>query len=323
MLYVEKPQFQLKVSDSGTTLTAMSDRVLIFGGSGMLGHKLSQVISKEAETFVTMRSPDLALKYPHAFGQSHVIDGIDVLDVESIDKAFQIANPTVVLNAVGIVKQISSSTDAVNTISLNSVFPHRLAERCVRRDIRLISISTDCVFSGRHGNYAETDRPDPEDQYGRAKLLGEVDAKNCLTIRTSIIGPQIQGEYSLLEWFLRQRGGSIKGYRKAIFTGWPTVELAEIIASVISRHRDLSGVFHVSTAPISKFELLSLINEVYKLNVEITPDDAFDCNRSLNSERFQAKTGIVAKPWKELVQKMYEDSALYTVPACSATVSNG
>ncbi|MCC7528098.1 MAG: SDR family oxidoreductase [Candidatus Melainabacteria bacterium] len=295
----------------------MRDRVLIFGGSGMLGHKLSQVISKEVETFVTMRNGDLALAYPGVFSRTEVIDRVDAQNVESIDRAFQIANPTVVVNAVGVVKQIASSKDAVNSISVNSVFPHRLAERCVRNGIRLISVSTDCVFSGNKGNYAESDRPDPEDQYGRTKLLGEIEAENCLTIRTSIIGPQIQGEYSLLEWFLRQKGGCIKGFRKAIFTGWPTVELSEIIARVITRHRDLSGIFHIATQPITKFDLLSLINEAYKLNVEIAPDDVFDCNRSLNGERFQVETGIKARPWKELVQKMHEDSALYTVTACS------
>lgn len=282
----------------------------------MLGHKLSQVVSQKADAFVTLRHPDLALKFPHVFGKTQIIEGVDAQDVESIERAFHIAQPTVVVNAVGIVKQIASSKDAVNSISVNSVFPHRLAERCARAGTRLISVSTDCVFSGVRGNYAESDRPDPEDQYGRTKLLGEVTGPNCLTIRTSIIGPQIQGEYSLLEWLLRQKGGKIKGYRKAIFTGWPTIELAEIISQVITRHRELEGVYHVSTQPISKFELLSLINEAYRLDVEIAPDDVFDCNRSLNSERFQAATGLVAKPWKELVQKMHEDSTLYTVPAC-------
>ena len=304
------------VGGLNTSQTDMSDRVLIFGGSGMLGHKLSQVVSQKAETYVTMRHPELALEFPHVFGKTQIVEGVDAQDVESIERAFLVAKPAVVVNAIGIVKQIASSRDAVNSISVNSVFPHRLAECCARAGARLISISTDCVFSGERGNYSESDRPDPEDQYGRTKLLGEVGGPNCLTIRTSIIGPQIQGEYSLLEWFLRQKGGTIKGYRKAIFTGWPTVELAEIITQVIACHRELDGVFHVSTEPISKFELLSLINEAYKLDVEIVPDDVFDCNRSLNSERFKAQTGIVAKPWKELVRKMHEDSALYTVPAC-------
>lgn len=284
----------------------------------MLGHKLSQVISKEIDTFVTMRDAGLAEKFPGVFGKTRIIEGVDALSVESIDRAFEISQPTVVVNAVGIVKQIASAKDAVNSITVNSVFPHRLAERCGRKDIRLISMSTDCVFSGGRGNYSETDRPDPEDQYGRTKLLGEIDSPNALTIRTSIIGPQIQGEYSLLEWFLRQKGGKIKGYRKAIFTGWPTVELAEIVAKVITRHRELNGIFHIATQPISKFELLSLINQAYELNVEIEPDDAFDCNRSLNGERFAVNSGIVAKAWPELVKRMREDSALYAVPARSA-----
>jgi len=281
----------------------------------MLGHKLSQVVSKCADTFVALRSSDLTLKFPSVFENSHVIEGVDAHSVESIDRAFRFANPTVVVNAIGIVKQVSSPKDAVNSISVNSVFPHRLAERCSSGSIKLISMSTDCVFSGSRGNYTEADKPDPEDQYGRTKLLGEVDEPNCLTIRTSIIGPQIQGDYSLLEWFLRQRGGKVKGYRKAIFTGWPTVVLAEIITRIIREHRDLAGVYHIATQPISKFDLLSLVNDQYQLSVEITPDDTFDCNRSLNGARFQAKTGIIAEPWEVLVRRMHEDSALYTVPA--------
>ncbi|MBC7997490.1 MAG: sugar nucleotide-binding protein, partial [Leptolyngbya sp.] len=171
----------------------MSDRVLIFGGSGMLGHKLGQIMSKRLETHVTLRDRALAERYPQIFRATSVIDGVDVLDAETVVRAFSIAKPTVVINAVGVVKQLDSSKNAITSISINSLFPHKLAELCAKKGARLITISTDCVFSGERGNYAETDRPDPEDMYGQSKLLGEVQTGNCLTIRTSIIGRQIQG----------------------------------------------------------------------------------------------------------------------------------
>lgn len=293
----------------------MSDRVLIFGGSGMLGHKLSQVISKQQDTFVTLRDRGVAAKYPQFFERARIIDKVDAQDTESISRAFDEARPDVVVNGIGVVKQLDSSKDAVMSISINSLLPHRLAELCASRGARLITISTDCVFSGSKGNYKESENPDAEDLYGRSKLLGEVQSLNALTIRTSIIGRQIQGAHALLEWFLSQQGGSIKGYRKAIFTGWPTLELSEIIARIITEHQDLSGVIHVASNPISKFDLLNLIKDKFGLNIEIEPSDQLDCNRSLNGELFRKLTGFKTPEWDELVTRMRDDQASYTVPA--------
>lgn len=281
----------------------------------MLGHKLGQVMSKRFETHVTLRDLHLAERYPEIFSATSVIDGVDALDAETVLRAFSLAKPTVVVNAVGVVKQLDSSKDAITSISINSLFPHKLAELCAKNGARLITISTDCVFSGGRGNYAETDRPDPEDMYGQSKLLGEVQTGNCLTIRTSIIGRQIHGAHALLEWFLKQQGGRIQGYEKAIFTGWPTLELSNIISDIVVDHKNLSGLIHVASEPISKFDLLSLIRDVYGLTIDIEPDQTFRCDRSLNAENFRTLTGMRPKPWKELVAEMFEDQAPYPVPA--------
>lgn len=293
----------------------MSDRVLIFGGSGMLGHKLSQVISQRFNAYVTLRDKGTAASYPQFFERAQIVDGVDALDVQSIAKAFEQARPDVVVNSIGVVKQLDTSKDAVVSISVNSLFPHRLADLCATHGARLITISTDCVFSGARGNYKESDSPDCEDLYGRSKLLGEVQSENALTIRTSIIGRQIHGSHALLEWFLSQRGGSVKGYRKAIFTGWPTLILSEIIAGIIEQHKDLNGVIHLPSNPISKFDLLTLIRDKFGLNIEIEPSDLLDCNRSLNGELFRKLTGFEPPDWEHLVSRMYDDQASYAVPA--------
>jgi dTDP-4-dehydrorhamnose reductase len=293
----------------------MSDRVLILGGSGMLGHKLSQVISRKHDTCVTLRDRGLATKYPQFFQRAQIIDGVEAQDVESISRAFDEARPDVVVNSIGVVKQLDSSKDAVVSIGVNALFPHRLAELSALHGARLITISTDCVFSGNKGNYKESENPDPEDLYGRSKLLGEVQSGNALTIRTSIIGRQIYGAHALLEWFLSQQGRSIKGYKKAIFSGWPTLVLSEIIAGIIADRKDLKGVIHIASNPISKFDLLTLIRDRFGLNIEIEPSDEVDCNRSLDGELFRKLTGFETPAWGELVARMSDDQASYVVPA--------
>lgn len=292
----------------------MSKRVLVLGGSGMLGHKVNQVMSERHETFVTLRDRELALAYPAIFSKANIIDRVDAQDADSISRAFSLAKPDVVVNCIGVVKQLATSKDSLISIFVNSLFPHQIALKCASIGARLITISTDCVFSGKEGNYSETDKPDPEDLYGNSKLLGEVTSDNALTIRTSIIGRQIHSTHALLEWFLKQRGGRANGYRKAIFTGFPTLILARIIEEVMETHPDLCGVRHVAANPISKFELLNLINQIFKLEVEIAPDDSFDCNRALNAARFQSETGIKPESWEVMIQQMYEDEASYVVP---------
>lgn len=277
----------------------------------MLGHKLSQVISKQAQTFVSVRDESLVQAHPQFFAGATIVGGVNAQDADTIKRAFAEAEPTVVVNSIGIVKQLDSAKDAIASIGVNSLFPHQLAEMCSKVSARLITISTDCVFSGRKGHYQESDTPDAEDLYGRSKLLGEVHSANCLTIRTSIIGPQIQGKHSLLEWFLSQKGRTVNGYRKAIFSGWPTLELSNIVWKVIAEHKSLSGLYQVAAHPINKFDLLSQIKEIYGLDVEIVEDEKFICDRSLDGSRFEKDTGLIAKPWSRLLKEMCEDQRTY------------
>ena len=287
-------------------------RILILGATGMLGHKLTQVFSQQFEVFATVRSSTEALAGHPVISQKDLLGNVSVENFDSVVRAIAISKPDYVINCIGIVKQQLAAKDPLPSISVNALFPHRLAQVCQAAGIRLIHISTDCVFSGRKGNYVETDVADAEDLYGRTKLLGEVSGEGCLTVRTSIIGRELESSHGLVEWFLSQEGQTIKGYKKAIFSGFTTNALAEIIAQIIAKHSDLQGVWHVAAEPINKYDLLSLVKQVYKLNIQIEPDETFLCDRSLNPDRFRQATGFVSPSWSDMINQIYQDSTPYS-----------
>ena len=219
--------------------------------------------------------------------------------------------PDVVVNTIGIIKQLPAAKDPIVSIAVNSLFPHRLARLCQATSARLIHIGTDCVFSGRKGMYVEDDVPDPEDLYDRSKLLGEVAGPACLTLRTSFIGRELQSSNGLVEWFLNNRGGCVQGFTNVIFSGLATRTLAGLIADVIERHPDLSDIYHVSSEPISKYQLLCLLREVFQIPIEIEPVLHHNIDRSLDSHRFRSAIGYVPPPWPTMVQAMASDPTTY------------
>lgn len=287
-------------------------RVLILGATGMLGHKLTQVLSQQFEVYATVRSSSEALAEHPVIGEQCLLGNVGVENFDSVVRSLALSKPQYIINCIGIVKQHLAAKDPLPSISVNALFPHRLAQVCQAAGIRLIHISTDCVFSGRKGNYAESDVADAQDLYGRTKLLGEVSGEGCLTLRTSIIGRELATSHGLIEWFLSQEGKAIRGYKKAIFSGFTTNVLAEIIAQIITQHCDMQGVWHVSAEPISKFDLLSLVKQVYKLNIQIESDETVECDRSLNSDRFQQTTGFIPPSWLTMIEQMYRDPTPYS-----------
>jgi dTDP-4-dehydrorhamnose reductase len=276
----------------------------------MLGHKVLQVLSPRFETYGTVRSATGALTQvaPDAAG---VIEGVSATDLESIERAVSQVRPEAIVNCIGIVKQRDEAKDPIPSILVNSLFPHQLAELSRSSGARTIHISTDCVFSGRVGHYTEDDPPDPVDLYGRSKLLGESEAPQMLTIRTSIIGRELDGARGLLEWFLDQSGGSVRGFRKAVFSGWSTTALARALGDVIEKQPSLAGLWHVAAAPITKFDLLGLVRDAFALDVTLEPDDDFECDRSLDGSRFRTTTGITAPDWPEMIEELHDESAFY------------
>jgi dTDP-4-dehydrorhamnose reductase len=205
--------------------------------------------------------------------------------------------PGVVVNCIGLVKQLAAADDPLQALPINSLLPHRLAWLCSLIGARLVHISTDCVFNGRKGGYRETDPSDAEDLYGRSKFLGEVAYSHTITLRTSIIA------HGLVAWFLSQNG-RVKGYRRAIFSGLPTVELSRVVRDVVLPRSDLAGLYHVAAAPIAKFDLLTIVAAAYGTDAVIDPDDSVVIDRSLDAGRFRQATGYVAPPWPELVARM-------------------
>jgi dTDP-4-dehydrorhamnose reductase len=280
-------------------------KVLILGASGMLGNAALRVMSElpEHEVVGSIRSESSRRLFPERLARLLVTAG-DVEKEDALIALFQAVRPQVVLNCIGLVKQLSQVNDPLVAIPVNALLPHRLARLCGLVEARLVHVSTDCVFSGSKGGYTEQDIPDADDLYGRSKLMGEVDYPHAITLRTSIIGHELASANGLVGWFLKQNG-QCRGYEKAIFSGLPTVELARVIRDVVMPRPELRGLYHVASSPINKYELLQLVAKTYGKQIEIIPDAQLVIDRSLNADHFRAETGYVAPSWPELVKSMH------------------
>lgn len=288
-------------------------RILVIGGSGMLGHKLVQEWRTKFDVWTTLKGEFKDFERFGIFDKDKTVDGVDAENFATVEGAVEKVEPDVIFNAAGIIKQLPTSKNVIKTLTINSIFPHKLAEIAEKKQVRLINISTDCVFDGKKGNYNEEDFSDATDVYGKSKNLGEVVGENCLTLRTSIIGRELQTSHSLVEWFLSNRGKTVKGYTGAIYSGFPTVVLAGIIADLIEKYKNLSGLYHVSSEPINKYELLKLINEAYRTKVEIEPFKDFRIDRSLDSTKFRQATGFQPLSWQEMIKIMADDATPYDI----------
>jgi dTDP-4-dehydrorhamnose reductase len=281
-------------------------KVMVLGASGMLGNAVLKTFSGDARFTVsgTARSESARRLLPENL-RDLVVSGIDVEQYDSLVQAFAQIRPDVVINCIGLIKQLSSANDPLSALPINAMLPHRLARLCAINGARLIHVSTDCVFDGSKGMYLEGDRPDAYDLYGRSKLLGEVDYENAITLRTSIIGHELNSANALVDWFLTQQG-SVKGFKHAVFSGLPTAELARVIRDHVLPRPEMRGLYHVSAEPINKYDLLRLVAEVYSTQIEIVADDSLKIDRSLNSDRFRRETGYSPASWPELINFMHQ-----------------
>jgi dTDP-4-dehydrorhamnose reductase len=284
-------------------------RILILGGTGMVGHKMFQVLSERPglEVFATARDlSDLEGCFSEE-ERGRIRTHVDASDFDTVIRALASIQPDAVINCIGLIKQLPLSEDPLTAITVNAQLPHRISLICRTAGARMIQIGTDCVYDGTRGNYRETDPSDAKDLYGRTKYLGEVAYEpHCLTLRTSIIGPELKGRLSLVEWFLAQEG-PIRGYTRAIYSGLTTLELARVMADFVLPRPDLTGLYHLSVDPISKYELLGLIARTYGRTIQIEPDHQVAIDRSLDSSRFRAAVGYAPPSWPELVADMHRD----------------
>jgi dTDP-4-dehydrorhamnose reductase len=281
-------------------------KVLVLGASGMLGNAMLRVLAASPGLDVagSLRSNRAPRALPAAL-HDRLVFGVDVENHDALVRAFGAVRPDVVVNCIGLVKQLAEADDPLAALPINAMLPHRLARLCAVSGARLIHFSTDCVFSGSTGAYVESDFPDANDLYGRSKYLGEVDYPNALTLRTSIIGHELEGARSLVGWFLAQPG-PVRGFSRAVFSGLPTVEIAEIVRDLVLPRPELTGLYHLSAQPVNKFDLLTLVARAYGREVEIQRDERLVIDRSLDSTRFRQATGYAPPDWPELIHKMHE-----------------
>ncbi len=282
------------------------ERVLILGITGMLGHTLFKEMNKNTnlEVFGTTRNKNGLENYFTEDEMIKIRGNVDADNFETVIRAIASVQPTIIINCIGIIKQLPISKDPLTAITVNAQLPHRISLVARSANARFIHISTDCVFNGKKGNYTEKDHSNAEDLYGRTKFLGEVAYPHCVTLRTSIIGHELKTNYSLVDWFMSQQN-DVNGFTKAMYSGFPTIEIVNIISNYVIPNKNLTGLYHVSSDPISKFDLLNILKEIYKKDININPFSDFVLDRSMNSDKFKIATGYVAPSWNQLIENMY------------------
>lgn len=287
-------------------------RILILGGTGMLGHKLWQRLgTRFPDCRVTIRGTRERYRQFKLFDDARVIENVDVTDEDRLAAVLDAAAPEIIVNCIAVTKRREKSAAPAPSVLLNAWLPHRLAEWTGAHNARLITISTDCVFDGATGGYTEDDPPDALDVYGRTKAMGEVAYGNALTLRTSFIGRELENGTELLEWFIAQDGHTVRGFRGALYTGISSVYCAAVIGDIIERFPGLRGLYQVTSEVITKYDLLCLARAAFKLDINIEPDDNVIMRRDLNGTRFREATGLATPSWTQMMNDLAADPTPY------------
>lgn len=282
-------------------------KILLLGGGGLAGNIFIKYFSnlKQSEHILGATFSENESNYHLNLDKKkiHTFYEINAFEYKSINSTLDVFKPDVIINTIGLTKRISNRNDPKLSIYLNSYFPHILFKDCLEKNIKLIHLSTDCIFSGKNGNYTEDDISDASDLYGKTKFLGELKEKNALTLRTSILGPEIRRFLGIYSWFINQKT-NVYGYDKAFFSGITSLELAKIILQIINNKIDLSGVYHLSSERISKFELLDIIKKIKKMDINITKSNAEIYDRSLNNNKFHSEFGYISPKWENMILEL-------------------
>jgi dTDP-4-dehydrorhamnose reductase len=286
-------------------------RVLILGVGGMVGHRMWRTLSRSPYEVVGTLHRGRDEFEAYGVFDDRVIEHIDATDFDAVTALLEKIQPTVIVNCVGITKRKSEGHDLRRMFKLNTLFPHHLARWAAKVSTRVVQFSTDCVFDGADTDYDEGSVVSAQDLYGQTKFFGELHYPNCLTIRTSMIGRELAGHTELLEWFLSNRGRTVSGFMNARYSGVTTVEMATILARIISEYPTLSGIYQVAGPSITKYELLCKIRDAFSLDVQIQPESSFVCDRTLRSVRFERATGITTRTWNDMIADLAADQAFY------------
>ena len=279
-------------------------KILVLGGTGLIGNRLVRHLRENADVYASTRTDRGQIPVlEHILDPNKWIFRFNATDFQLLESEIGRLRPKVIVNCLGIVKQHISASDTETTILLNSALPNRLSSLAVKYEFKLIHLSTDCVFSGNTGNYIESATPDPVDLYGRSKTLGELNNSQDLTLRTSFVGREIKSFTNLFEWVRKNQNTKIVGYKKAIYSGLTTQVTSEIIERLIFDFSTLTGLWHLASEPISKFDLIQKLSDSLNLRLDIEVDEEFICDRSLNPGALTAMTGVVAPDWPTMLER--------------------
>jgi len=280
-------------------------KVLVLGATGMLGFALHRMLADDG-WHVTGAVRSAHSPKSNWCGGLNYLTQVDAEDIYSVIDAIERTQSTLVINAIGV-KTVRDDEKLKRMLMINSSFPRRLAFVTERLGVRLIHFSSDGVFNGTHAPYTENDIPNADDIYGISKYLGEPDGNHILTIRTSLLGRSLTGTGSLIDWMLSQ-SGKVKGYRCAVFSGLPVNEIGIVLTKyILPKLESVRGLFHLSSMPINKADLLKLVSAAWDLyDVNIEQDDSVVINRSLDSERLMNLIGYNPPLWPQLVTSMRE-----------------
>jgi dTDP-4-dehydrorhamnose reductase len=284
-------------------------KILILGLSGMLGHKLFSYLQKQnTYDLYATTTTNFEIEYPSfkIINKKNIFFS-KVQNIDYFERIFLKINPDIVINCIAILRESFFDLKPVKFIEINTIYPHKISQLSKKLDFRFIHFSTDILYSDNNKLSCENDEIALSGPYAASKFLGEVKNNNSLTIRTSIIGHQLNNNTSLLEWFLNYEGKTVNGYSNVIYSGLPTTEISKIIHKYIIPNVDLKGIMNISSKPISKLELLYKIKKYYNKKVNINSDESIISNRSLNSNLFNKKTGYLVPDWDMMVKEMYED----------------
>lgn len=283
-------------------------KVIVLGANGMIGHRLTyDMASFGHDVWAGSRKQNRNLEKLKSLSTFNIFYEEKMTDMSALSNHLREIKPDVIINALGIVKQNPLSLNADVVYQVNSIFPQQLGLLCQDFGIRLIQLSTDCIFDGKKGNYTEADIPDPEDHYGKSKYLGEVrDLDNVLTIRSSTVGHELNSKKGLLEWFLNSTG-NVKGFQGALYSGFTTKEFSKILHRVVLPNKNLKGLYHIASPTISKFDLLQLFKKSFKKEIQIDTDHTTIIKRNLDDSKFRKMTGFVPQSWEQMVIELAQD----------------
>lgn len=279
-------------------------RVLILGADGMIGHKMAQTFAKyPIDLGLNSRYNSKFIR--KIFPKASIFE-YD-LNKKKIEQLLNYYNPEFIINAVGITIRRGACGDQ-KTNYINAILPREIDTWCMSNNKKQIHFSTDCVFSGKKGNYSDFDLTDADDSYGKTKGLGEINSDNTLTIRSSMIGRELFNNTELLEWVVKHKNQKINGFDNAVYSGVTTLWMSKTVYKIIKNLPKLSGIWNVSSRPISKYELIKKINDQFMLNIDIVRDSSFYSNKSLNSNRFFSETNFEIPNWDDMLSELYRDS---------------